>query len=163
MSSARIIFLFVICTFIFSCKSQSVIVNRKISGIVPYCGGARPTKEMQEQAQRPHPLRNYLLVLVDAKGRTDTVRTNADGQLVKKLRQGQYTLFEPWRYYRRTPGGEPLNIYNDSCLKEEWKKEYAILIVRKKKIEVKGGTEITTFCPWSMPCLLESEMPPRRE
>src|SRR5687768_12514434 len=115
--------LFIISAFfmlgVSSCYSQKRNVSLKLSYYTPYCGGARPTKEIEEEARKPKPLSGKTIMLVkDAE--IDSVRTDKNGMMKKKLRNGEYKLLESWRYYHGTPDGSEMSNYDRDCLKNEW-------------------------------------------
>jgi hypothetical protein len=146
-----------------SCLSQTVKVSNRITYYKPYCGGARPTPQMEADAQTPKAYAGRTILVVSDKGKVDSAKTNANGSVSLKLKQGSYRLLESWRYYRQSPDGSDINRFVDSCLRLEWSKEFETIVVRKKKATIVPKMEIIEQCPWRTPCLKESEMPPMPE
>jgi hypothetical protein len=118
---------------------------------------------MEAEAQRPKPYAGKTILLVSHKGKVDSAKTNANGTISLKLKEGSYRLIESWRYYKRSPDGSDIKRFQDSCLKAEWTKEFEIIVVRKKRATIIPKQDIVENCPWRMPCLKESEMPPMPE
>lgn len=145
-----------------SCSSQKKI-SLTVNYLQPYCGGARPTPEMEAEAQTPKPLANTSLVLIDAKGKAKTVKTDKNGKLTLKLKPGNYELKELWRYKKTTPNGSDINQFETSCLEEEWKSVLQKLTVSKDGIKNEELYTIIRFCDHSIPCVKESFKPPMRE
>jgi len=129
----------------------------------PYCGGARPTIEMQEEAEKPRPYANRKMILISSKGKVDTVMTDDNGVLKFKAKRGKYALLEPWRYYKRTFSYAPNEQFDAGCLEKEWKKETCSITVTWKEAAFEFKNELIEFCDWSIPCLKEAHAPPIRE
>jgi hypothetical protein len=144
-------------------NSQVRQVKTRINFYRPYCGGAKPSKEMAAEAEKPKPYARKTIITVSGDGRIDSARTNNSGLLTLRLKPGSYKLFESWRYYQRSPDNSSLENYNDSCLKSEWNKEIKTIVIKGKNLKIIKGNDIYEFCPWSLPCLKESSMPPMRE
>jgi len=149
--------LFLFCTFF--CFSQKKKISLTITQLEPYCGGARPTKEMQQQTQIPKPYVNKTMIVVSESGKVDSSKTNALGVLKLKLKPGKYKLLEGWHYYKRIPTGFSEKDFDMNCLKQEWQKELYSIIVDSKKAEAIPERGIIIYCPWATPCLLESARP----
>lgn len=126
----------------------------------PYCGGARPSPEMEEEAQKARPYARKKIILVSANGKVSSFKTDAKGTLKLKLQPGTYRVYESWRYTQKTPKGLPLKNFVAECLKTEWQKETLVITVSSEKTSSEVKTEIVTFCPWNLPCLSESYQPP---
>jgi hypothetical protein len=144
----------------FSLAGQKKSVSIKITFLQPYCGGARPTKEMLAESQKPKPYAKKTIVIVSEEGKIDSARTNNSGILKLKLKAGQYKLFETWRYFNSTPAQLPVKDFDKDCLKPEWQKEIKTVVVTSKKAEVIHKNDIIIACPWNVPCILESAKPP---
>lgn len=145
-----------------SCHSQKKI-NLIVNYQQPYCGGARPTPEMEAEAQKPKPLANTSLVLIDAKGKAKTVKTDKNGMLSLKLKPGNYELKEQWRHKKTTPNGKDIHQFEVSCLEEEWKIILQKITVNKQSVKNEELYTIIHYCDHSIPCLKESFKPPMRE
>lgn len=162
---ARLKHLFFILFFLagFVLPAQKKTVRLELSYYEPYCGGARPTDEMMAEAQRPKPFATRKLILLAKSGKVDTVMTDALGKVKLRLKKGDYTLMEPWRYYRASFNGAPIDRFDSECLKNEWTKATVKISVTAKKATVVFTNELHNYCDWAVPCLLESQMPPLRE
>lgn len=144
----------------FACFSQKKNVTLKITYTEPYCGGARPTKEIEAESKKPKPYAKKTIVILSNAGKADSVKTNSSGTLKLKLKPGTYKLFEAWRYYKASPNGMPLADFDAECLKTEWQKEIILITVAAKTSSCTPKNDIVTFCPWAIPCMLESSRPP---
>ena len=140
--------------------AQTRQINLQITYMQPYCGGIRPSAEMLAEAQKPKPFANKTIIIVSAKGKADSVKTNTNGELVLKLKKGNYKIYESWRYYKKAAGGIKIADFDKECLKNEWKKEIKEIIVSKKEFKVIDKNVIVEDCPWNLPCILESAKPP---
>lgn len=144
-------------------KAQRTRVEFPVTFTKPYCGGARPDEEMQKKAETPVPYANMTLIYFDEKKKIDSVKTNAAGIFRKKLRKGNYQLFESWRYNLYTPGSKDITSFDRNCLLAEWQKPFATLRVERKQFKLVILTPITEFCEWQVPCLKDTEIPPGRQ
>jgi hypothetical protein len=147
----------------FSVYSQKKTVSVQINFMQPYCGGARPTPEIIADAAKAKPYANKTIIIVSAKGKIDSAKTNDAGVLNLKLKVGTYKLFEAWRFYKKATGGLVVSDFDGECLKNEWKKEIKEIVVTKKENKISEKNEIIEICPWNLPCVLESRRPPARE
>ncbi|MDP1800202.1 MAG: hypothetical protein Q8L81_02530 [Bacteroidota bacterium] len=152
----------IIGSALFSC-SQKKLVSTQITFMQPYCGGARPTPEIQADAQKAKPYSNKTIVVVSNKGKVDSSKTTVEGTFKINLKPGTYKLFEAWRYYKKADGGLAVSDFDQECIKAEWKKEIKEVIVSKTEIKVTDKNEIIQICPWNLPCILESHKPPAHE
>jgi hypothetical protein len=143
--------------------SQKKLISAQITFMQPYCGGARPTPEIIADVAKPKPYANKTIIIVSAKGKIDSVKTNSGGLFSATLKVGTYKLFEAWRFYKKADGGMSVNDFDHECLKTEWKKEIKEIIVTKKETKVLDKNDIIEICPWNLPCILESHKPPARE
>ena len=126
----------------------------------PYCGGARPSAEMEEEAQKARPYARKKIIVVAANGKASSFKTDVNGVLRLRLQPGTYRVYESWRYARKTPKGLPLNNFDAECLKTEWQKETLIITVSSDKVSSEIKNEIVTFCSWNLPCIAEAFRPP---
>ncbi|MBL7912311.1 MAG: carboxypeptidase regulatory-like domain-containing protein [Bacteroidia bacterium] len=160
--SKKNLFLLILGCALFSC-SQKKLVSTTITFMQPYCGGARPTPEIQADALKAKPYSNRTIVAVSSKGRVDSAKTNADGTFKINLKPGTYKLFEAWRYYKKATAGLAVSDFDKECIKAEWKKEIKEVIVSKMEVKINDKNEIIEVCPWNLPCILESHKPPAHE
>lgn len=147
--------LFLISFLTFSQK-KAVVINMTYRE--PYCGGARPTAEMEEEAQKARPYARKKIIVVAANGKVSSFKTDAKGILKLKLHAGTYRVYESWRYAKKAPKALPLNNFDTECLKLEWQKE-AFLIKVGDNISIELKNEIILSCPWAIPCILDSFRP----
>jgi hypothetical protein len=141
--------------------AQKKTLSQKITCMQPYCGGARPTPEMEADAQKLKPYAKKTIIIISSTGKVDSVKTDKDGGIKKSLKYGTYKFFEAWKYYKKTPDGTDISIYDKACLELEWKNEFKIVTVEKAKISEEEKYQINLKCPWSLPCILEQNIPPR--
>lgn len=134
-------------------------VKLNFSYTKPYCGGAKPTPEMEAESQIIHPYANRTIVFVSAKGKVDSIKTDEKGNISVKLYKGSYKFFESWKYYKKTPNGQPTNLFDLNCLNAQYKIEIVGVIVSRKLIQINIVYDLIERCPWQMECLLEKIMP----
>lgn len=154
--------LVVLCSAMISCSQKKLVITQ-INFMQPYCGGARPTPEIIADAEKAKPYANKTIIIVSAKGKIDSAKTNDAGFLNIKLKVGTYKLFEAWRFYKKATGGLVVSDFDGECLKNEWKKEIKEIVVTKKENKISEKNEIIEICPSNLPCVLESRRPPARE
>lgn len=145
---------------VFNCFSQEKDVQLNLSFIQQYCGGARPTKEMEEESQKAKPYADQKVYLVSSTGKAKCFKTDKHGKLKIKLKPGNYKLYEAWRYKHQVPQGFTKKQVDLDCLRSEWSKDWQVLEVKEDKTEVKEKYQLIFNCPWALPCLLESARPP---
>jgi hypothetical protein len=136
--------------------AQTLPVSFTVTVLKPYCGGARPTPEMEELAQTPQPYAEKTILLVNSKGKCVKLKTNAEGVVSCSLKTGDYKLWETWRRCKKTPNGSSKNKFDKACLKEEWTKEFANLTVSASSSELIITNGIVEYCDFAIPCVLES-------
>jgi hypothetical protein len=156
--------LFLVLTIVFfdSC-AQKKALSFHVDFVQPYCGGARPTPQMEADAQKARPFSGKTIIIVSDKGKVDSVRTDAKGNFKKKLDAGTYKFYESWKYYKATPNGDPVSNFDKDCLEKEWAKAFREVTKGKSTVTEKSEGPIVIPCPWKVPCLLEQFMPPVRE
>lgn len=143
--------------FFTNCFSQTKKVKLKITQIVAYCGGAKPSPEMEAQQKIPVPYSCKKLICVSDKNKIDTVKTDSKGYLKKALAPGIYSFFEPWKYYKQIPNGEPESNIKMDCLATEWAKP-DMQITISKTITVINNLE-NKPCAYRFPCLISKHLP----
>jgi hypothetical protein len=141
--------------FISVVQAQKKKIKIAITWKEPYCGGARPTEEMQLEAGREKPYAGKILIIESGKKKIDSVSTDSGGMATFKLKRGSYRVLEPWRYYRSTPDGSDAGNYNEACLKQEWNREFMLIKISFKKTIIEKKMPLVRHCPWQMPCLNE--------
>ena len=148
-------------TFSFNSFAQTKELSQKLTFIQPYCGGARPTAQMEEDAKKPKPYAHKTIIIISEKGKIDSVKTDGEGTFKKIVKYGKYKLYESWRYYKKTPDGSSIVEFDSACLKKEWKKEFKIITITKEKITEEIKFELIEKCPSMVPCVLEKYIPNR--
>lgn len=156
-----LLFLFFISSFT-SC-AQKKLASKKIEYTEPYCGGARPTPEMEEEAQKPKPYAGKTIILISESGKIDSAKTDDKGVFKKKISPGKYNVFESWKYYKKTLNGISINSFDKNCLESEWKKPFMTIIYSKKSVSIESKEPIILYCDYNTPCILEKHMPPKRQ
>lgn len=154
----KIFFFIFILSSVFS-FGQKILVKYEMMQIRPYCGGARPPKDMEEKARIPQPYANLTLIYKSSKGKIDSVKTDDNGILLLHLKPGTYHFFEPWKYHKKTPEGSPMTAYNKTCLEAEWKKEDLKITVAAKGNPIITNNITTAKCAWNQDCLLQKHFP----
>lgn len=137
-------------------------VSGKLLITSEYCGGARPTEEMEAEFARPKPYQGKTLYV--RKGRDNDPRkktvlkvtSNENGEFNFWLAPGKYILIQEEQVNCLDTAmfkGEYLSA-DPACLKAWWQKPLAILEVRKNKIE---GLEFffhrACFVSTDIPCV----------
>jgi hypothetical protein len=146
-----------------SCFSQKQVVILQITCIQPYCGGAQPTEAIELESRKPKPFSNQLIILVSGSGKVQCAKTDSAGYLKLRLKKGNYTLFEEWRYYKQFPAPYAAEAFDKTCLAVEWKKELLTLKVTGDNVEVSAQRELILYCSYAMPCVLETHLPPAQQ
>lgn len=152
--------LYICFIFLFSVSliAQSKKVKVKIVQYIPYCGGAKPTDEIQAATKKAKPYSNKKLIVVSQKGLVDSVTTDVNGYFKKTLAFGIYNVYEPWKYYKLVPKGFQISNINMECLKEEWSKP-DIKISISKSIKLLEDNLKYPKCPYQFPCLINKHFP----
>ena len=65
---SSILFLLLL-TLSFNSIAQTKGLNQKLTFLQPYCGGARPTPQMEEDARKPKPYSNRTIIIISIKGK----------------------------------------------------------------------------------------------
>ncbi len=143
--------------------AQKKIITLPITFMQPYCGGARPSKEIEADALIPKVYANKVVIIISSTGKVDSVKTNELGILTIKLNIGTYKVVETWRYYKKTPQHFFISDFDKACLKAEWKKEIAEISITKTKTKIVQKNTIIYTCGWQLPCILENKKPPMPE
>lgn len=150
-----IVFCFLLL-FSFSLISQSKKI--KIVQFLPYCGGAKPNRDLQNTPNKSVAYANKKLIIVSDKQKIDTFMTDKNGYLKLKLPFGTYSAFEPWKYYHKIPKGMQESNLNKDCLKEEWSKEDLKITISKKTTTVVDNLKLPK-CSYQFPCLINKHLP----
>ena len=101
--------------------AQKKTITLPITFMQPYCGGARPSKEIEADALMPKVYANKVVIIISSTGKVDSAKTNELGILTKKLNIGTYKIVETWRYYKKAPQHFLVSDFDKACLKAEWK------------------------------------------
>lgn len=152
------LFVFILLIVGFSMFSQVRKSKIKIVQYIPYCGGAKPNKELQNTPNKGISYINKKLIYISDKQRIDTLTTDKNGYLKFTLPYGTYFLYEPWKYYMKIPKGFDEANINKECLKEEWAKEDMKITISKKTITVVDNLKLPK-CPYQFPCLINKHLP----
>lgn len=155
----RFLIIFFLLSVCFSLTAQSKKVKLKLVQYIPYCGGAKPTPEILKASQEEVQYSNKKLIFISSKGKIDTIYTDTNGIVSKKLSYGIYKFFEPWKFYKKIPYGFSENNIQMDCLKEEWAKEDVKITVSKKATLIENNLKYP-LCPYKFPCLI-TKHPPR--
>lgn len=145
----------------YGCAQKKVMLEVKY--FQPYCGGARPTPEIEKDAQTPKAYASQMIYFVSQKGTVDSVKTNEVGIFYKQFKPGVYKCYESWRFKKQTPDLSSADRFDKDCLKTEWNKEFMIITVTKVKVTSEYKNQIINHCDYNLPCLKESAKPPMRE
>lgn len=137
---------------------SQVKVNINVLQKQTYCGGARPTPEITAQYEKPIPYANKKLIIVSSNGKVDSTTTTSKGYLKVRLKPGTYKLYEPWRYHKQTPNGSDIKNFDKDCLQKQWDKIDVIIDAQKKRQQITMDID-DTYCPHTLPCVLNPQMP----
>lgn len=138
--------------------SQSKKMKIKIVQYIPYCGGAKPNKDLQNTPNKGMAYVNKKLIYVSDKQKIDTLTTDKNGYLKLNLPNGTYFIYEPWKYYMKIPLGMQETNLNKECLKEEWAKEDLKITISKKTMTVVDNLKLPK-CQYQFPCLIKKHLP----
>lgn len=72
-----------------------------------YCGGARPSEELEQQLSTPHPYINKTIYLVSANGKIESLKTNESGQTIISNEIGSYNLFTEEKHLAKIGPHDP--------------------------------------------------------
>ena len=162
MRNFRIFSLLVFFFTAFTSNAQVRVIRDTLFYIQPYCGGARPTPEIEAESRKPKPYANRTMIIISDKQKVDSVKTDQYGAFKLKLKKGKYKMYEAWKYYKSTPTGDPLSSYDKVCLENEWKKDCMNIKISRSSISI-DSCILIEHCPWNVPCISEQHLPPRRE
>jgi hypothetical protein len=149
------VFLFLLLPF---CLVSQQKIKLELKQQHEYCGGARPSPEILAKYEKPFPYANKKLIMVSSLGKVDSVQTDVNGKLSLKLKEGEYKLYEPWRYYKRSPDGTTIENYERSCLENQWLKVDILIEIKKRKSKITNVID-KAYCPHTIPCLLNPHIP----
>jgi hypothetical protein len=144
--------------FSFSLFSQSKKSKIKLVQYLPYCGGAKPNKDLNNTPNKSVAYANKKLIFISDKQIIDTIITDKNGYLKCNLPNGIYNFYEPWKFYKLIPKGFQENNINMDCLKEEWAKEDLKMSVSKKTVSLANNL-IYPKCTYQFPCLIKKHLP----
>ena len=95
----------ILLLFSFSLFSQSKKSKIKLVQYLPYCGGAKPNKDLKNTPNKSVAYSNKKLIFISDNQKIDTLTTDKNGYLKLNLPYGTYFMFEPWKYYMKIPRG----------------------------------------------------------
>ena len=150
-----------ICLFLlfsFSLFAQTRKSKIKLVQYLPYCGGAKPNKDLKNTPNKSVTYANKKLIFISDKQIIDTIITDKNGYLRYNLSYGTYYFYEPWKYYKQIPKGMQVDNINMDCLKEEWAKEDLKMTVSKKTVRVVNNL-LYPKCAYQFPCLIKKYLP----
>jgi hypothetical protein len=148
---------------VFNACAQKRNLMVKVTYIQPYCGGARPTPEMEADATKEKNYSNRMVIIVNTMGKVDSSMTDSSGYITKKVPFGNYKLFEPWKYYKRGPNGESMSELDQECMKKEWAKPFSTVVFTKKLVNVTSSGPIIMQCAYNFPCTINKQPIPSRK
>ena len=154
----KIFFIYLLLLFSSSLFSQSKKTKIKIIQYIPYCGGAKPNKDLKNTPERGIAYANKKLIYISDKQKIDTLTTDKNGYLKLNLPYGTYFIYEPWKYYMKIPQGMQENNINMDCLKVEWAKEDLKITISKKTMTVVDNLKLPK-CPYQFSCLIKKYLP----
>ncbi len=155
MKGLSLCFLLIIGFYSFS---QTKKVRLKLVQYLPYCGGMKPNKDLENNPNKGTLYANKKLIIINEHQEIDTITTDKSGYIKTTWAYGTYLLFEPWKFYKKIPSGQNPDNVDMDCLKEEWKKEDLKIVVSKKTITVANNI-IFIKCPYQFPCLIKKYLP----
>jgi hypothetical protein len=158
MRKMKSIFILMFFLFSISLFSQARKSKIKIVQYMPYCGGAKPNKKLENTPNKGIRYANKKLIYISDKQKIDTITTDKNGYLKFNLPYGTYYLYEPWKYYMKIPKGMKEDNIDKECLKEEWAKEDMKITISKKTITVVDNLKLPK-CPHQFPCLIKKYLP----
>jgi len=103
---------------------------------LPYCGGITTKSEVKNTPNKATVFANRKLIVVFDNHAIDTLTTDKSGYLKANWEYGTYYLYEPWKFYQKTPPGFSEINLNKECLKEQWLKEDLKIVVSKKQLQL---------------------------
>ncbi len=143
----------------FAGTAQKKQIKLQVSQYMPYCGGIKPPKEIEDASKLPQHYANSTLVYKDAKGKVDSVKTNDSGSVTLNLKAGTYRFYESWKYYKKLPDPTLINNYDKACMKKEWAKSFSTITVSAGSVPEVHKIEIHAKCPHQQPCAIKTYMP----
>lgn len=152
-----LLFVFILFVNHFGFSQKKIKLNFLYT--IPYCGGARPTPEIEMAAGVLHPYAGKTIVYISDKGKIDSLKTNSKGIISAKLKYGTYKFYESWKYYKQTPNGKAQNLFDMACLKLEWEKEIYKIVLKQKGSEITKQYDLIQKCPHQIECLLNINLP----
>ena len=138
--------------------SQTKKIKLKMVQFMPYCGGMRPTPEMEAKLKIATPYANKTLIYISDKNKIDSIVTDSKGVLKLKLPYGVYNFFEPWKYYKQIPFGEKEKNIKMECLVLEWAKSDMKITVGKTVVYNEYKL-LYPICAYRFPCLINKHLP----
>lgn len=152
-------YLFFLSAYFFASCTGKKLISYPVLQTQPYCGGAKPSMDMEERSRVPLPYANKTLIFISNKNKIDSVKTNEVGVFSVKLPNGIFHFYESWKYYKDLPNDEyGISSYDKSCLEVEYKKPDLIITISGNNYKTEDNLK-NPKCPWQHPCLTERRIP----
>ena len=175
----RTIYLIALFGLLFSCKnSEKVEVQDKapvlysvlgeLTQTSQYCGGARPTQEMEDEIRRPRPYPLKIYLRKDSVNRLGSpvikeIMPDAEGKLELKLEAGTYCIVREYQLQAANPSSlrsQDVGV-DEACFRKKWAECFKSFEVKDASVDL-GALNIKHRCflP-DLPCVrFEGQMPP---
>jgi hypothetical protein len=136
MKKYFLIALTLVATIPVNAQVKSIACNVQV--IQPYCGGARPTEQMEQNARTPHAYVGKKFYIRKGKINTckakiiDSFTTDAQGNFIIKLPKGTYSIIlaEQKNELNESLYNTKFQKADMACLQKWWSAPYYILMVK---------------------------------
>ena len=152
---------FAFCFFLsLLCQAQRMKIEIEFRYGQPDCSGRCKTDAEIQNSKVDKPLANQRFYIYQSGNCVDSIITNDSGTVIIKYPPGRYYLYEPWKYFKRTPDCSPMSDFFPDCLVKEWVKPNYYLT-----IEMDGQYKMTYLeisasrCSFQYPCLKVRHLP----
>jgi hypothetical protein len=105
------------------------------------------------------PLANQKLYVYKDGQPVDSLKTDDEGKVFVKYYPGVYSLFEPWKHFKKTPDGSPTSDFFADCLAKEWAKPSYKLTVAEGDFRMDYHDVSASRCPNQYVCLKVRHIP----
>lgn len=138
-------------------------IDFAIKIVQPYCGGAAPSDEMENQRMKGEVARDFSFFVLEKGGEPKKITTNGEGSATLELPNGEYCLKEAYKC-----DNELINALDNSDweLDEECFEEWKTICNKEFSVSDTGATKIEfTYyprCGWEgpVPCITNTGFPP---